>query len=74
MNAGTTVRFSPTFLTYLIERAALMGKPHVEALHTHQANGMTVQGSPRPGRVNVKFERDGYTQYRTFAARDLIAA
>jgi hypothetical protein len=34
----------------------------------------TVQSVLPNGRINVKFERDGFMQYRTFAARDLQQA
>jgi hypothetical protein len=39
--------------------------------------GMEVQGSPRPGRINVRFKATADTpawSYRTYAATDLVIA
>jgi hypothetical protein len=72
---GTTVRFTGSFFSYLVTKVLRGGIRHgAYDLDAIQRGGMTVQGYPRPGRVNVVFVLNGREQFRTYADRDLVAA
>lgn len=71
MTPGTQVRFSSQFFSDLITRAMRSRSRHIGDLDQIQMSGMTVQGEPRPGRINVTFNLRGMQMYRTYAARDL---
>lgn len=68
------VQFSAAFFTELTTRPGCTAQ-RVAALTAMQARGFEVQGSPRPGRVNVRIphaDGPGFS-YRTYAERDLAA-
>lgn len=67
------VQFSAQFFTELTTRPGCTAE-RVAALTAMQERGFERQGTPRPGRVNVRIphpDGPGYS-YRTFAERDLV--